>query len=120
MDFTHARRFLAAMPGAEEDYPFGPDALVMKVRGKMFALLFRRNGQDSVNLKCDPHEALMLRDLFEAVQPGYHMNKKHWNTVVLDGSVPVGELERMMELSWRLVVSGLAKRHQDALRLSAL
>ena len=67
-----------------------------------------------------PHEALMLRDIFAAVQPGYHMNKKHWITVVLDGSVPVGELARLIEQSWRLVVAGLAKRHQDALHLRTL
>ena len=111
---------LMTMPEAEKDYPFGPDAEVYKVRGKMFALRFRRHGQECLNLKCEPHEALILRDIFPAIQPGYHMNKKHWNTVVLDGSVPAGELKRLIELSWTLVVAGLPKRHRDALRLANL
>ena len=117
MDYDSTRAFLRALPGAEEDYPFGPQALVFKVRGKMFALLFQRQGQECLSLKCDPHEALMLRDIFPAVRAAWHMNKKHWNTVVLDGSVPDGELARMMEHSWDRVVSGLARRHRDALTL---
>lgn len=120
MEITQCRQRLLAMPAAELDYPFGPDAEVFKVRGKMFALLFRRQGKECLNLKCDPHEALMLRDIFPAIQPGYHMNKKHWNTVVLDGTVPAGELARLMEASWALVVAGLPRRHRDALRLASL
>ncbi|WP_425055080.1 MmcQ/YjbR family DNA-binding protein [Pseudomonas abyssi] len=98
---------LLAKPEAELDYPFGPDAAVFKVQGKMFALLYQRGGSDCVNLKCDPHEAVGLRDLFAAVTPGYHMNKRHWNSVRLDGSVPDGELQRMIDQSYTLVVRGL-------------
>jgi len=98
---------LLAKPEAELDYPFGPDAAVFKVQGKMFALLFQRGGSECVNLKCDPIEAVGLRDLFAAVSPGYHMNKRHWNTVRLDGSLPDGELQRLIDQSYALVVKGL-------------
>lgn len=75
----------------------------------MFALLIQQKGAASINLKCDPDEALALRDIFPAITPGYHMNKKHWNTVQLDGSVPNGEIERMIDNSFRLVVEGMPK-----------
>lgn len=114
------RDYLMALPETLESFPFGPDAAVFKIRGKMFALLFVRAGQAQVNLKCDPHEALMLRDIFPAVQPGYHMNKKHWNTVLLDGSVPKGELQRLIEASRGLVIKGLPRRDRDALLLKSL
>ncbi|WP_221800682.1 MmcQ/YjbR family DNA-binding protein [Oceanobacter mangrovi] len=107
--------YLAARPEAVEDYPFGPDARVFKIAGKMFALLMHRHGQDCVNLKCDPQEAIELRDVFAAVQPGYHMNKKHWNTVVLDGSLPQGEIERMIDNSYALVVKTLPKATRQGL-----
>jgi len=70
-----------------------------------------------MNLKCDPDEANALRDVFDAVIPGYHMNKKHWNTVILDGTVPVNEIERMVDRSYGLVVKGLKKSEQQALEL---
>jgi predicted DNA-binding protein (MmcQ/YjbR family) len=70
-----------------------------------------------MNLKCDPDEALALRDIFDAVLPGYHMNKAHWNTVVLDGSIPTGELERMIDRSFGLVVKGLKKTERLALEI---
>jgi predicted DNA-binding protein (MmcQ/YjbR family) len=110
-------RYLNSKPEAVEDYPFGPDAQVFKIQGKMFALVFRRNGRDCINLKCDPWEAVELRDLFDAVQPGYHMNKAHWNTVVLDGSLPLGEIERMIDNSYALVVGTLRKSVRVGLEL---
>ena len=103
------KQYLSSKPEALLDYPFGPEAEVYKILGKMFALLTHRNGQDCINLKCDPQEAIELRDVFEAVQPGYHMNKKHWNTVVIDGSLPQGEIERMIDNSYALVVKSLRK-----------
>lgn len=120
MDFKAARKYILSRVEAMEDFPFGPNAAVFKVRGKMFALLHERGGVPQVNLKCDPHEALMLRDIFAAVLPGYHMNKKHWNTVLLDGSIPRGEVERMIDLSWSLVVKGLPRRDRDTLQLKSL
>ena len=70
-----------------------------------------------MNLKCDPDEALILRDIFDAVKPGYHMNKRLWNTITLDGDVPVGEIERMIDRSYALVVGKLRKDHRQALEI---
>jgi predicted DNA-binding protein (MmcQ/YjbR family) len=117
MNYDEARAYLLGRPDACEDFPFGPEARVFKVRTKMFALLMTRNGQAQLNLKCDPEEALALRDVFDAVLPGYHMNKAHWNTVLLDGSIPVGELERMMDRSYGLVVRSLKKAERQALEV---
>jgi predicted DNA-binding protein (MmcQ/YjbR family) len=115
-----ARAFLLSLPEAWEDYPFGPDVRVMKVADRMFATLGTDDGLWRVNLKCDPQEALILRDIFEAVRPGYHMNKQHWNTVLLDGSIPDSELERMMENSYDLVIARLpAKVRRPLARLRA-
>jgi predicted DNA-binding protein (MmcQ/YjbR family) len=115
MDYKRIRKQLLQLPEAVEDFPFGPDFAVMKVRGKIFATLGINEGLVHMNLKCDPDEALALRDIFAAVKPGYHMNKRHWNTVVVDGSIPAGEVQRMMENSWRLVVAGLPRRNRPVL-----
>ena len=117
MNYENARSYLLSKPEAIEDFPFGSDVAVMKIGGKMFATLTEKNGLASINLKCDPHEALMLRDIFSAVKPGYHMNKLHWNTVVLDGGVPVGEIERMIDCSYALVVKNLRKVERRALEI---
>ena len=112
------KQYLLSKPEAEEDYPFGPDVMVPKVAGKMFATYsLHESGAYHMNLKCDPVEALALRDVFEAVHAGYHMNKKHWNTVVLDGSIPDGEVERMIDRSYGLVVKGLVKAKRRALEI---
>ena len=103
------RNYLLGKPEAQEDFPFGPEAAVFKIQGKMFALLVERAGVASINLKCDPEQAIGLRDLFPAVTPGYHMNKRHWNTVRDDGSVPAAELQRMVDHSYALVVRGLTR-----------
>lgn len=89
----------------------------MKVHSKMFATLVEDEEGISMNLKCDPHEALILRDIFPAVKPGYHMNKRHWNTLILDGSIPRGEIERMVDNSYALVVRGLPRKVQQALEI---
>lgn len=117
MDYQSARDYLLSRPEASEDHPFGPDVWVAKVRGRMFATLAEADGQARMNLKCDPEEALMLRDVFDAVTPGYHMNKAHWNTVRLDGSIPAPELERMMDRSYALVVRKLPKAERVALEV---
>ena len=115
MDYQQAKDYLMSKPEAVEDYPFYPDVMVPKVRGKMFATLSERNGIAEMNLKCDPHEALALRDIFAAVKPGYHMNKKHWNTVTLNGTIPANEIRRMIDNSYLLVVKNLPKKSQVAL-----
>ena len=118
MDYQQARNYLLSRPEAWEDFPFDAETAVMKIKNKMFATLSLNAGVAATNLKCDPDEAVMLRDIFDAVQPGYYMNKRHWNTVVLDGSVPVGEIERMMDRSYGLVVKNLKKVERDALLLA--
>ena len=107
--------YLLGKPEALETYPFDNKTAVFKVQDKMFALLSFREGEYQINLKCDPAEAIMLRDVFDAVKPGYHMNKVHWNTVVLDGSLPQGEIQRMIDLSYSLVVKGLKKSIRQGL-----
>jgi predicted DNA-binding protein (MmcQ/YjbR family) len=117
VDFDAARAYLLSRPDAFEDFPFGADVYVFKVVSKMFATLVESDGLARMNLKCDPTEALFLRDMFDAVLPGYHMNKTHWNTVLLDGSIPRGELERMIDRSFGLVVKSLKKTERTALEV---
>ena len=117
MDHQTARNYMLSRPEAWEDFPFYPHIAVMKVRNKMFATLSVEGDIARMNLKCDPAEAQMLRDIFTAVLPGYHMNKRHWNTVVLDGSIPAGELERMIDRSYGLVVKGMTRKERLPLEL---
>ena len=107
--FEECRQYCLAQLASREDFPFGPDTYVYKTGDKIFAILAEQEGVARVNLKSDPTEALMLRQMFSAITPGYHMNKQHWNTIVLDNSVPVGELQRQIENSWRLVQLSLPK-----------
>lgn len=116
MNYAEAQQYLLQQPEAWEDFPFGPDVAVIKVMEKMFATLGKEDGVARINLKCDPDEATMLRDIFPAVQPGYHMNKRHWNTVILDGSIPPGEIQRMIENSYALVIAGLPATKRKALQ----
>lgn len=105
----------ASLPGAAEDYPFGDDVAVFKGAGKMFALVLLAGEPGSVNLKCDPEWALELRARHEAVRPGYHANKRHWNTVELDGTVEDAELREMIDHSYELVVSRLPRNQRTRL-----
>ncbi len=102
-----------ALPGVTEDQPFGPDFLVFRVGPKIFALLALDD--DRVNLKCDPEEAVELRERYADVVPGYHMNKTHWNTVGLQGDVPAAEIRAMAEASYGLVRATLTKADRAAL-----
>ena len=117
MDDQALREYLLSKPEAVEDFPFTPDVAVFKINNKMFATLAIENGLARCNLKCDPDEALMLRDIFDSVLPGYHMNKRHWNTVLLDQSIPQGEIERMVDRSYGLVVKGMKKADRTALEI---
>ena len=117
MNIEDFREYCLSRKGVTEETPFGPDTLVYKVMGKMFAATGLDRVPFSVNLKCDPDEAVMLRDIFSGVLPGYHMNKRHWNTIVLDGSIPRGEIERMIDNSYSLVVAGLPRRQRQALQI---
>ena len=104
------REKLMGMPGVTEETPFGPEVLVYKVGGKMFATLGMEDEVGRMNLKCDPDRAVELREEHEGIQPGYHMNKKHWNTLVLDGSVPGSLVVNLIEHSYELVVAGLSRK----------
>ena len=116
MPDNETRCYLLSKPEAREDFPFGPSLYVYKIKGRMFALIRYVKNTAKINLKCDPQEAMVLRDIFEAVEPGYHMNKAHWNTVTLDGSIPQGEIERMIDRSYELVVKNLTKLEQKHLK----
>jgi predicted DNA-binding protein (MmcQ/YjbR family) len=109
MDLAEFRECCLSKPSATEDTPFGPDVLVFKVGGKMFALADLDEVPTTVNLKCDPELALDLRDQYEQVRPGYHMNKKHWNTVEIAGGIPDLQLRKMIDHSHELVIKRLPK-----------
>lgn len=118
MDLKTLTARLLAYEGATEETPFGPQALVYKVMGKMFALVAWEEEPPVLTLKCEPGQALFLRDLYPSVRPGYHMNKKHWNTITLDGAVPEEELAGMIGDSYELVVRGLTRDQREALAVS--
>jgi len=109
VDLPDAISHFLSKPGSEETTPFGPDVLVYKVGGKMFALAVPDDFPSRVNLKCDPERAVELREEYDAVKPGYHMNKKHWNTLVLDGSVPTKLVRELIDHSYDLVAASLPK-----------
>jgi predicted DNA-binding protein (MmcQ/YjbR family) len=109
------RVYCLKKPGATEGTPFGPDNIVFKVGGKMFALLALDEVPAVVNLKCDPDRALELRDRYDQVQPGYHMNKKHWNRVEIASGIPEAEIRKMIDHSYELVVQSLPKKKREAL-----
>jgi predicted DNA-binding protein (MmcQ/YjbR family) len=117
MNGDDARKYFLSRPEAIEDFPFRFDIHVFKIGKKMFGTLSYREYTAYINLKCDPEEAMVLRDVFAAVRPGYHMNKAHWNTVTLDGSIPSGEIERMIDRSYGLVVRKLKKTERIALEI---
>jgi predicted DNA-binding protein (MmcQ/YjbR family) len=117
MTFTadDCRSYLLAKPAVTEEDPFGPDVLVYKVLGKMFATLAFENEEGRMNLKCQPDRAIELRDEHDAIIPGYHMNKKHWNTLRLDGSLAPSLIAELMDHSYDLVVQGLPAKLRNSL-----
>ncbi len=115
MTFNALCTYCTNKQGVKEEFPFDESTLVFKVMGKMFALTSIEDLPVSVNMKCDPERAILLREMYEAVQPGYHMNKKHWNTVTFDGTVPDAEIREMLDHSYDLVVKGLKKADREKL-----
>lgn len=101
--------------GVTEEFPFDEETLVFKVIGKMFLLLSLDSIPLQINVKCDPEVAVELRERYESVVPGYHMNKKHWNTVIIDGSVPDKIIFEWIDDSYSLVVGGLKKSDKKKL-----
>lgn len=117
MDIEQLRDYCLSKKGVEETLPFGPDTLVYKVGGKVFLLTGLDAEQLRFNVKCDPDNAIELREEFSCVLPGYHMNKKHWNTIVVDGSVSTKQLKEWIDHSYALVVSSLPKKTREELNL---
>ncbi|OIP40917.1 MAG: MmcQ-like protein [Deltaproteobacteria bacterium CG2_30_63_29] len=115
MTFEKLREYCLALPGVSEELPFDDVTVVFKVMGKIFALTNLHERPLSLNLKCEPARAIELRDQFEAVQPGYHMNKKHWNTVTVDETISSAKLVEWIDHSYELVAKGLKKADRDAL-----
>lgn len=110
------RAYGLAFPGATESMPFGPDVLTFNVGGKLFALLSLNEQPLRINLKCPPEHATELRAQWPGhILPGYHMNKRHWNTLVLDGQLPPELLREQIQLSYERVVQGLPRAKRDAL-----
>jgi predicted DNA-binding protein (MmcQ/YjbR family) len=109
MDLAQFREYCLSKYRATESTPFGPDVLVFKVSGKMFALAALDEVPTAANLKCDPDLALGLRDRYEQVRPGYHMNKKHWNTIQIESGIPDAELRKMIDHSYDLIARKLPK-----------
>jgi predicted DNA-binding protein (MmcQ/YjbR family) len=110
MNAEQIREYCVSKPGVEESLPFGDDTLVFKVEGKMFLLLALDEQPPRFNVKCDPEEAIALRQKYSSVLPGYHMNKLHWNTVVCDGVVPSKQLKQFIDASYDLVNTKGRKR----------
>lgn len=108
MDIDVIRNYCAEKPHVTESFPFDDTTLVFKVKGKMFALL-NLEAPFSVNLKCDPEKAVELRERYDFVLPGYHMNKKHWNTIMLEGRIPSKELFGWIDDSYELIHGSIPK-----------
>lgn len=113
--FADVYDYCMAKPGTEETYPFNETTLVFKVGGKMYALMSDENMPVRINLKCDPERALELRERYDVVLPGYHMNKQHWNTVVLNGTLSQEEIAELIDHSYDLIKASLPKKIQATL-----
>jgi len=115
MDIDELRGYCLAKAHTSEGFPFDNDTLVFKVGEKIFALVSLDKNPLSVNLKCDPERAIELREQYEAIIPGYHMNKQHWNTVILDGSIPRSLLLELIDHSYNLIYSSLPRKTRSLL-----
>jgi len=116
MNIEALRSYCLSMDFVTEEFPFDEDTLVFKVYGKIFALI-SLSKPDRVNLKCDPDLAIELREQYSSVSAGFHMNKKHWNTVTFDGNVPDQKLKEWISHSFDCVVKNMAKKIQEEIRL---
>jgi predicted DNA-binding protein (MmcQ/YjbR family) len=115
MDIETLRDYCLAKPEVTEGFPFGESTLVFKVKGKIFLLASLNSADLQFNVKCDPEKAIEWREQYASVQPGYHMNKKMWNTIQMDGTVPGRILREMIDDSYSLVVKSLPKKAQEGL-----
>jgi predicted DNA-binding protein (MmcQ/YjbR family) len=113
MNIEEFRDYCLYKPGAAESFPFDDETLVFKVNGKIFAILSLSANDPSINLKCDPSLAIELRETYACVQPGYHMNKKHWNTIVMDGSANDAFIKKWVDHSYQLVLQKIPKKNKS-------
>ena len=118
MNIEQIREYCLRKKGVTEEFPFDEETLVFKVMSKIFILASLDSIPLQINLKCDPGKVVELREEYEAVQPGYHMNKKHWNTIIIDGSIPNKKILEWIDHSYNLVAKGLRKTDQERLKKS--
>ena len=115
MDIEKFREYCLAKKGVTESFPFDKTTLVLKVLEKMFAL-GNLDGDLSINLKCNPEKAIELREKYPSVKPGYHMSKKHWNTIEINGSISSEKIQEWIDESYNLVVSKMTKKQKEYLK----
>jgi predicted DNA-binding protein (MmcQ/YjbR family) len=118
MNIEQIREYCLRKKGVTEEFPFDEETLVFKVMSKIFILASLDSIPLQINLKCDPEKAVELREEYETVQPGYHMNKRHWNTVIINGSIPNKKIFEWIDNSYNLVAKGLRKTDQERLKKS--
>lgn len=117
MNQKKLEKYLLSKTCSKKEFPFGDDVAVFKVKNKMFALYGFEDGIIRLNLKCEPNDAIAYREIYECVIPGYHMNKKHWNTIILNGTMEESILKEMIDESYDLVVSKLTRKEKEELKL---
>lgn len=115
MNIETLREYCISKKAVTEDFPFGEDTLVFKVMNKIFLLVSLSANPLQFNAKCDPEKAIELREEYDAIKPGYHMNKKHWNTVVIDGSISTKLIKELIDDSYNLIVQSLPKKLREEL-----
>lgn len=115
MNLEELREYCISLKGATEHFPFDDVSLVLKVQGKMFALIPLDNPETQIALKCDPEKAIALREQFDCITPAYHFNKKHWNSVRIDPAISTEMLRELILHSYDLVVAGLPKKLRNEL-----
>ncbi len=114
MNIEELRDYCISKKGVTESFPFDEVTLVFKVGNKMFALT-NLDGEPSINLKCDPERAIELREQYSSIIPGYHMNKTHWNTVIIDSSIPIKLLTELIDHSYKLILDSLPKAKRESI-----
>jgi len=115
MNIETLREYCLFKNAVTEDFPFGESTLVFRVKNKIFLLVALDTDPLQFNAKCDPEKAVELREEYDAIRPGYHMNKKHWNTVIIDGSIPTRLLKEMIDDSYDLIIQSLPKKSKEEL-----
>ncbi|HFU75346.1 MAG TPA: MmcQ/YjbR family DNA-binding protein [Arcobacter sp.] len=115
MDEQKLEKYLLSKKGTSKEFPFGDYVTVFKVMGKMFAVFSHEDNPQRINLKATPEDCIAFREIYDCVIPGYHMNKKHWNTIILDGSMEDDSLKLMIDDSYDLIVSKLTKKQKEEL-----